>query len=48
MPSPVALQRACCNEVAEAMEAMQGSDAADLEARFVEMFRAEWRAERVR
>ncbi|WP_300439725.1 hypothetical protein [Zoogloea sp.] len=39
-------QRACCNEVAEAMEAMQGSDAADLEARFVEMFRAEWRAER--
>ena len=39
-------QRACCNEVAEAMEAMQGSDAADLEARFVAMFRAEWQAER--
>lgn len=39
-------QRACCKEVAEAMQSMQGSDAADLEARFVEMFRAEWQAER--
>ncbi len=39
-------QRACCNEVAEVMETMQASTADDLEARFVEMFRAEWRAER--
>ncbi len=39
-------QRACCAEVAEAMEIMQGSGAADLEESFVGMFRAEWQAER--
>ncbi len=39
-------QRACCAEVAEAMEIMQGSGAADLEGSFVGMFRAEWQAER--
>ena len=38
-------QRACCAEVAEAMDAVPG-EAADLEARFVAMFRAEWQAER--
>ena len=38
-------QRACCAEVAEAMGSGQGG-AADLEARFVAMFRAEWAAER--
>ena len=38
-------QRACCAEVAEAMGSGQGG-AADLEARFVAMFRAEWRAQR--
>lgn len=38
-------QRACCTEVAQAMDALPG-EAADLEARFVAMFRAEWQAER--
>ena len=39
-------QRACCAEVADAMEAMQIGGEADLEESFVEMFRDEWRAER--
>ena len=39
-------QRACCAEVEEAMRALQGQGSADVEAAFVEMFRAEWRAER--
>ena len=39
-------QRACCDEVAEAMAAMQGHASGDLERVFFEMFRAEWRAER--
>ncbi|WP_366520674.1 hypothetical protein [Zoogloea sp.] len=38
-------QRACCPEVAQVMEELPGQ-AADLEARFVEMFRNEWRLER--
>lgn len=39
-------QRACCDEVAEAMAAMQGHASGDLERVFFEMFQAEWRAER--
>jgi len=39
-------QRACCDEVAEAMAALQGHASGDLEQVFFEMFQAEWRAER--
>lgn len=38
-------QRACCPEVAEVMDALPDGTT-DLEARFVNMFRSEWRLER--
>ena len=39
-------QRVCCAEVEEAMTATRGGGLADIETVFVDMFRAEWQAER--